>query len=101
MSARTLPFRAAYSNATGFSGSVTGTTVVEMCSGKASIGSMTDEKCRSTSRFYTFQTRCRSLKGSKEIIDCSMVPSWDGEATRVEGKSETGVEKLNMSTKSL
>ncbi|GFT31082.1 hypothetical protein TNCV_1276431 [Trichonephila clavipes] len=42
--ARTRPCRAAYSNASGLSGSVTGTTVVERCSGKASIGSMTNEK---------------------------------------------------------
>ncbi|GFW16445.1 hypothetical protein TNCV_443201 [Trichonephila clavipes] len=41
--------------------------------------------------------------GSKETIDCSMVPSasWDGEATGVEGKGKTGVQNLNMSNKSL
>ncbi|GFU72898.1 hypothetical protein TNCV_4910271 [Trichonephila clavipes] len=42
--ARTWPCRAAYSNASGLWGRVTGTTVVERCSGKASIGSMTNEK---------------------------------------------------------
>ncbi|GFT01997.1 hypothetical protein TNCV_2635851 [Trichonephila clavipes] len=45
MPAWTWPCRAAYSNASGLSGSVMGTTVVERCSGKASIGSMTNEKC--------------------------------------------------------
>ncbi|GFU54925.1 uncharacterized protein TNCV_1464331 [Trichonephila clavipes] len=40
MQARTCPCRAAYSNASGFSGSVTGITVDEMCSGKASIWSI-------------------------------------------------------------
>ncbi|GFU15910.1 hypothetical protein TNCV_2368421 [Trichonephila clavipes] len=45
MPARTWPCRAAYSNASHLSGSVTGTTVVEMCSRKASNGSMTNEKC--------------------------------------------------------
>ncbi|GFW07411.1 uncharacterized protein TNCV_865831 [Trichonephila clavipes] len=184
MPALTLPCLSAYSNSSGFSGSVTATTVVEMCSGKASIGSimLTDEKCRNKSRFYTFQTGCvgddtigeretmvsetqhgqplsvekdlamflgesifirgsskhprvrpsgiswpsfpglrlslneriyllfrvilgGSLKGSKKIIDCSMgeIPSsdgsWNGEVTGVDGKGETGVNKLNMPTK--
>ncbi|GFW42096.1 hypothetical protein TNCV_1905541 [Trichonephila clavipes] len=51
MPSQTWPCRAAYFNASGLSGSVTGITVVEMCPEKASIGSMTDEKCRSTSGF--------------------------------------------------
>ncbi|GFS47802.1 uncharacterized protein TNCV_3598121 [Trichonephila clavipes] len=38
--ARTWPCQAAYSNASGFSGSVTGITVVEISSGKASIWSI-------------------------------------------------------------
>ncbi|GFW67805.1 hypothetical protein TNCV_3871361 [Trichonephila clavipes] len=57
MPAPTSPCRAAYSNAPGFSDSVTSTTVIEMGSEKASIGSivLTDEMCRNKSRFYTFQ----------------------------------------------
>ncbi|GFW43836.1 hypothetical protein TNCV_2854691 [Trichonephila clavipes] len=46
MPALTWPYQAAYSNASDFSGSVTGTRVVEMCSGKTTIGSivMMDER---------------------------------------------------------
>ncbi|GFX71126.1 hypothetical protein TNCV_3648911 [Trichonephila clavipes] len=58
MQARTWPCQAAYFNASGFSGSVTGTTVVEMCLGKASISSIvlaareaTDVKRRDDSFF--------------------------------------------------
>ncbi|GFU25397.1 hypothetical protein TNCV_1488601 [Trichonephila clavipes] len=58
MQERTRLCRAAYSNASGFSGSVTDTTVVEMCSGKASIWSIvaTDVKRRDDS-FFIFSKR--------------------------------------------
>ncbi|GFV10569.1 hypothetical protein TNCV_1547921 [Trichonephila clavipes] len=53
------PCRAAYSNASGLSGSVTGITVGRKVPGKASIGSKTNEKClKAPPRFYTFQTGC-------------------------------------------
>ncbi|GFT38778.1 uncharacterized protein TNCV_1499501 [Trichonephila clavipes] len=78
MPARTWPCRAAYSNASGFSGSVTGTTVVEMCSGKASIGSMTDGKCQSTSRFYTFQIGCRWSYLEPTLLTSEKWDGWRG-----------------------
>ncbi|GFY29424.1 uncharacterized protein TNCV_2625951 [Trichonephila clavipes] len=94
---RTCPCRAAYSNASGLSGSVTGTTVVERCSGKASIGFMTNEKCLKHPRFYTFQTGCdstRIAKGSCGVFKCvrhstnmdgqSKAPLMSGQTLRVE-----------------
>ncbi|GFX64147.1 hypothetical protein TNCV_2090451 [Trichonephila clavipes] len=67
--ARTWPCRAAYSNASGLSGSVTGTTVVERCSGKASIGSMT--KCRKHLSLFYVSNRMRFNKeGSCGVCKC-------------------------------
>ncbi|GFX10902.1 hypothetical protein TNCV_3196631 [Trichonephila clavipes] len=63
MPAWTLPCRAAYSNALGFSGSVTGTTVVEMCLGKASIGTMTNEKCSKHLSLLYLSDRSRVKNG--------------------------------------
>ncbi|GFU35565.1 hypothetical protein TNCV_4875731 [Trichonephila clavipes] len=69
MPARTLPCRAAYSNALGFSGSVTGTTVVEMCSGKASIGNMTNVKCSKHLSLLYFSDRSRVKNGIDGVVE--------------------------------
>ncbi|GFV49914.1 hypothetical protein TNCV_1391961 [Trichonephila clavipes] len=66
--ARTWPCRAAYSNASGLSGSVTGTTVVERCSGKASIGSMTNEKCLKHFSLLYVSNRMRFNKDCKRKV---------------------------------
>ncbi|GFW77795.1 hypothetical protein TNCV_2805421 [Trichonephila clavipes] len=66
---RTWPCRAAYSNASGLSGSVTGTTVVERCSGKASIRSMT--KCLKHLSLLCASNRMRFNKeGSRGVFKC-------------------------------
>ncbi|GFV40279.1 hypothetical protein TNCV_3497561 [Trichonephila clavipes] len=73
MPARTWPCREAYSNASGLSGSVTGTTVVERCSGKASIGSMTNEKCLKYLSLLYVSNRMRfnkDCKGSRGVFKC-------------------------------
>ncbi|GFX47943.1 hypothetical protein TNCV_4793221 [Trichonephila clavipes] len=64
MPAQTWPCRAAYSNASGLSGSVTGATVVEMCSGKASIGSMMNEKCSKHLSLLYVSDRMRVKNGT-------------------------------------
>ncbi|GFW70475.1 hypothetical protein TNCV_873961 [Trichonephila clavipes] len=53
MYARTCPCQAAYSNASGFLGRVTSTTVVEMSSGRHRFGPScsTDVMCRDDSSF--------------------------------------------------
>ncbi|GFW00024.1 hypothetical protein TNCV_3568141 [Trichonephila clavipes] len=67
--ARTWPCRAAYSNASGLSGSVTVTTVVERCSGKASIGSMT--KClKHLSLLYVSNRMRFNKEGSRGVFKC-------------------------------
>ncbi|GFX33228.1 hypothetical protein TNCV_2353971 [Trichonephila clavipes] len=69
MPARTWPCRAAYSNASGLSGSVTGTTVVEMCSGKASIGSMTNEKGSKHLSLSYVSNRMRVKNGMDGVVE--------------------------------
>ncbi|GFV98941.1 hypothetical protein TNCV_3390041 [Trichonephila clavipes] len=64
MPARTWPCLGAYSYASGLSGSVTGTTVVEMCSRKASIGSMTNEKCSKQLSLLYVSNRLRVKNGT-------------------------------------
>ncbi|GFT99060.1 hypothetical protein TNCV_3794351 [Trichonephila clavipes] len=67
--ARTWPCRAAYSNASGLSGSVTGTTVVERCSAKASIGSMT--KClKHLSLLYVSNRMRFNKEGGRGVCKC-------------------------------
>ncbi|GFW98457.1 hypothetical protein TNCV_2547441 [Trichonephila clavipes] len=71
------PCRAAYSNASGLSGSVTGNTVVERCSGKASIGSMT-KRLKHLSLLYV-SNRMRLQKEAVESLNASVtVPKMDG-----------------------
>ncbi|GFX21688.1 hypothetical protein TNCV_1200681 [Trichonephila clavipes] len=79
--ARTWPCRAAYSNASGLSGSVTGTTVVEMFSGKASIGSVTNEKCLKHLSLLYISNRIAIQQGLQKEAVVSLnssvtVPSW-------------------------
>ncbi|GFW69009.1 hypothetical protein TNCV_2919071 [Trichonephila clavipes] len=69
MPARTWPCQAAYSNASGFSGSVTDTTVVEICSGKASIGSVTNEKCSKHLSLLYFSDRSRVKNGMYGVVE--------------------------------
>ncbi|GFT74802.1 hypothetical protein TNCV_2516941 [Trichonephila clavipes] len=64
MQARTWPCRAAYSNASGFSGSVTGITVVKMCSGgshRFGPSCWTDVKRRDESSFILSNRMCVEL----------------------------------------
>ncbi|GFU94951.1 hypothetical protein TNCV_332871 [Trichonephila clavipes] len=85
MPARTWPYRAAYSNASGLSSSVTGTTVVEMCSGKASIGSVTNEKCLKHLSLLYVSNRMRfnkDCKGSRGVFKCVR------HTTNIDGRSK-------------
>ncbi|GFT65446.1 hypothetical protein TNCV_1902201 [Trichonephila clavipes] len=67
--ARFWPCRAAYSYTSGLSGSVTCTTVVEMCSGKASIRSMTNEKCSKHLSLLYFSDRMRVKNGMDGVVE--------------------------------
>ncbi|GFU20794.1 hypothetical protein TNCV_4823381 [Trichonephila clavipes] len=53
----------------GLSGSVTGTTVVEMVSGKASIGSMTNEKCSKHLSLLYVSSRMRVKNGMDGVVE--------------------------------
>ncbi|GFX69163.1 uncharacterized protein TNCV_3563391 [Trichonephila clavipes] len=73
MPARTWLVEQHISNTSGLSGSVTGTTVVEMCSGKASIGSMTYEKCSKHLSLLYVSNRIRVKNGTSND-DCKREP---------------------------
>ncbi|GFT14865.1 hypothetical protein TNCV_3483221 [Trichonephila clavipes] len=75
MQARTCPCRAAYSNASGFSGSV---TVIEMWSVKASIWSIVLDSCEASRRvfFYTFKQDVGRVIRSR-VFEPIISEKWD------------------------
>ncbi|GFU18506.1 hypothetical protein TNCV_2258751 [Trichonephila clavipes] len=86
--ARTLALPSSIFQCIGFIGQRHGTTVVvERCSGKASIGSMT-KSVESTSRFYTFQTGC---EGQEACVRPSH-HGWSGQTLSVEKSGDVTME---------
>ncbi|GFS95405.1 hypothetical protein TNCV_409741 [Trichonephila clavipes] len=77
MPALTWQCRAAYSIALGFSGSITGTTVLEMCSEKASMGSigLIDERqlMKSVETNLAFLLFRKDVGGATRSQPCSRV----------------------------